>query len=424
MYNKRSKNSESINHRTQGDKKDQKAEKTPLDLFDIGNIKKSIKDLAFNHIIERMSAPISMSNYIYMRHVYKYIERLHKNRIKKGDVYLDIAQNTDKWNTIEDVKFKPNLDLRDMTFLLEDKMTICKIKRIGCYCEDARIDDDVEMRVTFIGKNAYWERVKLIRYAKKAILVPRFKDALECRTNSAIIINNYSYSFDRNINMECKDFDSVIMKNKKEFIAKLDRFINNQELYNKHEINHKLGILLYGSPGCGKTSVIKSIINYLSTKYNIYGINIYSMDLGKSLKDLTDNIANVYGDSTHNTLIDHTVVIIEEIDSIFPRDRNSILNTDEQMAKINLLLQFLDGSLSPNNSTIIATTNYIECLDDAMIREGRFDIKINMTEFDREEAEQMCDKFESDYSILDTLEYPINPVVLQNILFNNVLKAE
>lgn len=402
----------------------QEVAKSSLNLFDIGNIKKSIKDLAFNHIIERMSAPISMSRFIYMQHVYKYIERLHKNRIKKGDVCLEIVNNTDKWNSIEDVKFKSLLDLRDMIFLLEDKVTICKIECINCYDIDDTNKPASEIRVTFIGKNAYLERVKLIRYARKAILIPRFKTVLECRTNSAVIINNYSYNFDRGINMKCKDFDSVIMKNKKEFIAKLDRFINNKKIYDKHEINHKLGILLYGSPGCGKTSIIKSIINYFYTKHNKGDINVYSINLGKPLKEFNDNISTIYSNSTCTGFALHNIIIIEEIDSIFPRDRNSILNSDEQMAKINVLLQFLDGSLSPNNSTIIATTNYIEYLDEAMIREGRFDIKINMTEFDREEAEQMCDKFESDYSILDTLEYPINPSVLQNILFNNIIKVE
>ena len=71
------------------------------------------------------------------------------------------------------------------------------------------------------------------------------------------------------------------------------------------------------------------------------------------------------------------VILLEDIDTIF----NSLDRTSENIDKeekeiINKMLQFLDSNSSPNNVIFIATTNHIEKLDAAIVREGRFDCKI------------------------------------------------
>jgi len=46
----------------------------------------------------------------------------------------------------------------------------------------------------------------------------------------------------------------------------------------------------------------------------------------------------------------------------------------------------LDSNSSPTNVIFIATTNHIERLDDALLREGRFDLKVEVKSLARPEA--------------------------------------
>lgn len=79
------------------------------------------------------------------------------------------------------------------------------------------------------------------------------------------------------------------------------------------------------------------------------------------------------------------------------------------------LLQLLDGINSCNKTIFLATTNYIDRLDPALIRDGRFDIKIEMKNFDYDEAVEMCNKFNVDSEVVFRDEqFPINPAYLQN----------
>lgn len=62
----------------------------------------------------------------------------------------------------------------------------------------------------------------------------------------------------------------------------------------------------------------------------------------------------------------------------------------------------------------IATTNHIEKLDDALTRAGRFDLKIEMTNFDEEQAREMCKKFNLDLdNVITNKELAYNPAELQ-----------
>ena len=57
-------------------------------------------------------------------------------------------------------------------------------------------------------------------------------------------------------------------------------------------------------------------------------------------------------------------------------------------------MQFLDSNSSPTNVIFIATTNHIERLDSALLREGRFDLKVEVKPLSRPEAELFGKSFD------------------------------
>ena len=118
------------------------------------------------------------------------------------------------------------------------------------------------------------------------------------------------------------------------------------------------------------------------------------------------------------------VVLLEDIDCVIG-DRKS--DDDSQTKKnVNKLLQFLDSASSPSNVIFIATTNHIEKLDEAIKRDGRFDIKVQITDFVRSTAEAMCRSFELKPAIIkeilddNMVNGKINPAKLQNLILKNL----
>lgn len=193
-----------------------------------------------------------------------------------------------------------------------------------------------------------------------------------------------------------KTLDEVVIdKNtKKKLTDYLSQWKKSQNLFEKIGITHKVGILLYGPPGTGKTSLAKAIAYELDYKF-------YTMSLDVFSQGVPDFSSQTNG-----------VILLEDIDYFFSKTGNN-------ERAIHALLQTLDGAASGSNIIFIATTNSIELLNEATIRDGRFDLKLHLDNIKTESAaRELCyalslNKEETD-SFLGSVSYPINPAELQN----------
>eukprot|EP00595_Chromulina_sp_UTEXLB2642_P003268 CAMPEP_0196762636 /NCGR_PEP_ID=MMETSP1095-20130614/2433_1 /TAXON_ID=96789 ORGANISM="Chromulina nebulosa, Strain UTEXLB2642" /NCGR_SAMPLE_ID=MMETSP1095 /ASSEMBLY_ACC=CAM_ASM_000446 /LENGTH=190 /DNA_ID=CAMNT_0042114047 /DNA_START=770 /DNA_END=1342 /DNA_ORIENTATION=- len=92
-----------------------------------------------------------------------------------------------------------------------------------------------------------------------------------------------------------------------------------------------------------------------------------------------------------NSLPTNTIVVLEDIDSLFSKDRD---NKNDSKITFSGLLNALDGVGSSLGQIFILTTNLIHQLDSALIRKGRVDIQV---EFTYAVDEQIVDMWNSFY---------------------------
>lgn len=193
--------------------------------------------------------------------------------------------------------------------------------------------------------------------------------------------------------MSPRNLDTLYFSNnEKEMVVEhINRFNNHRDFYESRQILYKTGILLYGDPGTGKSSFVKA----LATKYGRSIINIDIANL--QAIDLTSLAQSIMVDDKKNY-----IVLFEDIDTLFLNRTDSDTQASER-AVINKLLQFLDSNSSPTNVIFVATTNHIERLDEALLREGRFDLKVEVKSLLRPEAELFGKSFELTDDIVDNI---------------------
>jgi len=137
---------------------------------------------------------------------------------------------------------------------------------------------------------------------------------------------------------------------KQDIFRSIDEFFKqNGHFFKQYGLPYKRGILLYGSPGNGKTTLVKSITG--STKAPVVYWQITEFTGSHSIQE-------VFGIVTR---LAPAILVIEDIDSMPEYTRSVFLNT-------------LDGAQSQEGLFIIGTTNYPQKIDPALInRAGRFD---------------------------------------------------
>lgn len=191
--------------------------------------------------------------------------------------------------------------------------------------------------------------------------------------------------------------------NKEKISNYLSKWKQSSTLFKDLNISYKLGILLYGPPGTGKTSMAKAISTLLN--YDIYTVNMNHF-VASVIPDIKTYVEDRNG----------VIILLEDIDYIFGKREKEF--TQEEKARSNALLQLLDGAESMPNVVFIATTNDLDSLDEAIIRDGRFDLKICMDNIDKPTAKEMCKGLyltdEQTTELLKDEAYPINPAYLQN----------
>ena len=120
------------------------------------------------------------------------------------------------------------------------------------------------------------------------------------------------------------------------------------------------------------------------------------------------------------------IILLEDIDTLFLNREDDKSDKDDQ-AVINKLLQFLDSNTSPTNVIFIATTNHLERLDQALLREGRFDLKVEIKPLKDKESVEFGTSFTLSEDVSKDLiksihkEFPDRELINQSLLQSRIL---
>lgn len=144
------------------------------------------------------------------------------------------------------------------------------------------------------------------------------------------------------------------------------------------------GVLFTGAPGTGKTHLARIIADVSGAVfYQVSGPSIVSKWVGYS----EETLRRLFEDAAKREC---AIIFFDEIDSIAAR-RSSDSNGESKRV-VAQLLTLLDGFKPDSNVIVIAATNRVEDIDEALLRPGRFDWEIAFdlpTERDRLEILKM-----------------------------------
>jgi hypothetical protein len=161
-------------------------------------------------------------------------------------------------------------------------------------------------------------------------------------------------------------------------------------------IPNKLGVMLNGPPGTGKTSTLAAIATYLEK--DLYYLHLNDIRTNADLKLVFDFVFKKCSEGG--------VIVMEDIDamsnvvakrntsdsSVSLRENARKHDPDESLT-LEFFLNVLQGTLTLDGSVFVATTNHLDTLDPAFYRRGRFDVIIEMGAADAYQIKNMYRRF-------------------------------
>ena len=141
-------------------------------------------------------------------------------------------------------------------------------------------------------------------------------------------------------------------------------------IFEHYHIKPHSGILLYGPPGCGKTLIAKAMANEIDAHFIIVnGPEILNKFMGQS----EENIRKIFDEAIK---FSPSIIYFDEFDSIGISRDNEM---NPLMAPVvNQLLTLMDGVNTEDKICVIASTNRVDMIDEALKRPGRFDYVIEV----------------------------------------------
>jgi hypothetical protein len=255
---------------------------------------------------------------------------------------------------------------------------------------------------------------------------------------------------------------NVFFEGKQEFIQFIDRFCetnhsnNDNSIYEISGVTKKACVLLYGPPGCGKSCVIKGILNrtkrdgiivpwsrlktcgefcslFRSQKINDTPFELKNhvfifedFDANKSdilkqrKKDASEiiNLLNEKGEETEEKKnSSETLTLMSLLSTVSKK-------SDDDELTLECVLNTLDGIAELQDAIIIFTTNHLEQIDPAFYRSGRVDylleMKLASVDIIRQMVQTYCqiadiDQFQDSFS--EMKDYKISTADVQCVCF-------
>jgi len=146
------------------------------------------------------------------------------------------------------------------------------------------------------------------------------------------------------------------------------------------------GVLLVGSPGCGKTLLAKAIAGEAEVPFfSISGSDFVEMFVGVGASRVRDLFKTARENSP-------CIIFLDEIDAV-GRRRGSGMGGghDEREQTLNAILVEMDGFATDEGIIVVAATNRPDVLDPALLRPGRFDREVTIDLPDLEGRQQILE---------------------------------
>lgn len=140
------------------------------------------------------------------------------------------------------------------------------------------------------------------------------------------------------------------------------------EVFRDVGIEPPKGVLLHGPPGTGKTLLAKAVAHASKSKF----IRVVASEfVNKFIGEGARLVREVFRYARDNS---PAIIFIDEIDAIGSRRADLGTSGDREVQRTLLqLLAELDGFEPLSNVKVIAATNRLDLLDQALLRPGRFD---------------------------------------------------
>ena len=179
-----------------------------------------------------------------------------------------------------------------------------------------------------------------------------------------------------------RKLDSVVLRagQKEAIVGDLTQFFAAHDRYESLGIPWRRGYLLYGPPGTGKTSLVTALASELS-------LNVCVLSLASP--NVTDEkIGNLLA-----TVPRRSIILIEDVDAFFQQRSKA-----DAQVKVSYsgFINALDGVAAHEGSVVFLTTNHPERIDEAAIRSGRVDFRMELGLCDSDQLERMFLKFFDD----------------------------
>ena len=147
--------------------------------------------------------------------------------------------------------------------------------------------------------------------------------------------------------------------------------IKHPELFDALGIAQPKGVLLYGPPGTGKTLLARAVAHHTDCTFiRVSGSELVQKYIGEGSRLVRELFVMAREHSP-------SIIFMDEIDSIGSSRLEAGPFGDSEVQRTMLeLLNQLDGFESTQNIKVIMCTNRIDILDEALLRPGRIDRKI------------------------------------------------